>query len=117
MARKSKWGPADRKNLWNMVKKGITESEIRDQLGVGGKPMSSAEFAQQLKMAMVESGKIKQQNVKAKKTKAPKGYLVTSKGRLTVSDFTALTGAKAGAKFTLEKPRGKSSSWRLVPVS
>lgn len=117
MARKSKWDKADRKKLLKLVNKGITETDIRQELGVKGKPMSSAEFAQQLKMAMVEAGQIKQANTKIKKTETVKCYEVTSKGRLTVSDFTKCTEFKAGTKFTLEKPRGKSSAWRLVPVS
>ena len=114
MARKSRWSKSDRKKLWKMVNDGIAEQEIRDKLAVGDKPMTAVEFAQQLKMAMVEAGQIKQ----AKRTKAasaPKVYEVTNKGRLTVSDFSALTGYKTGDKFTLEKPRGKSKAWRLVP--
>lgn len=117
MARKSKWDKAERKKLWKLVKKGVTETDIRQELGIKGKPMSSAEFAQQLKMAMVEAGQIKQANTQAQKTETAKRYEITSKGRLTVSDFAKCTGSKAGAKFTLEKPRGKSSAWRLVPVS
>lgn len=117
MARKSKWDKAERKKLLKLVKKGITETEIRQELGIKGKPMSSAEFAQQLKMAMVEAGQIKQSSPKAPKAKTVKCYEVTSKGRLTVSDFGECTGLKSGAKFTLEKPRGKSSAWRLVPIS
>lgn len=97
-----------------MVNDDIAEQEIREKLAVGDKPMTAVEFAQQLKMAMVEGGQIKQ----AKRTKAataPKVYEVTNKGRLTISDFSALTGYKTGDKFSLEKPRGKSNAWRLVP--
>lgn len=78
--------------------------------------MTSVEFAQQLKMAMVESGKIKQAATGGKAKAKPTTYSVTAKGRLTVGDFGEKSGAKPGAKFTLEKPRGKSKAWRLVPV-
>jgi hypothetical protein len=114
MARKSRWSKGDRKKLWKMVNDGIAEQEIRDKLAVGDKPMTAVEFAQQLKMAMVEAGQIKQAK-RAKAASAPKVYEVTNKGRLTISDFTALTGYKTGDKFSLEKPRGKSNAWRLVP--
>ncbi len=116
MARKSRWSKADRKKLLRMVNEGVSEQEIRQKLAVGDRPMSAVEFAQQLKMAMVETGQIKQ----AKRTKAaagPKTYEVTAKGRLTISDFSELTGFKTGDKFTLEKPRGRSNAWRLVPVN
>ena len=116
MARKSKWNAEDRKKLLKMVGEGVSEQEIREKLAYKNKAMTSVEFAQQLKMAMVEAGKIKQQATAAKKTAKPEVYKVTSTGRLTVTDFADKTGYKAGAKFTLEKPRGKSTAWRLVPV-
>jgi len=115
MARKSRWSKADRKKLLKMVNDGVAEQDIRDKLASSDKPMTAVEFAQQFKMANVEAGHIKQ----AKRTKAtagPKIYEVTPKGRLTVSDFTDITGVGTGAKFTLEKPRGRSNAWRLVPV-
>jgi hypothetical protein len=115
MARKSRWSKSDRKKLWKMVNDGIAEQDIRDKLAVGDKPMTAVEFAQQLKMAMVEAGQIKQAK-RAKASTAPKVYEVTNKGRLTISDFSDLTGYKTGDKFSLEKPRGKSNAWRLVPA-
>ncbi len=115
MARKSKWDAGDRKKLLKMIKDGVAEQEIRAKLAVGGKDMTSVEFAQQLKMAMVENGTIKQAAAGKKKAK-PQVYKVTAKGRLTVSDFAEKAGIGAGAEFTLEKPRGKSKAWRLVPV-
>lgn len=114
MARASKWNANERKKLLKMVTDGVSEQEIREKLGQGGVAMSAVEFAQQLKMAMVEAGQIKQASRKKAAPKA-KAYEVTSKGRLTITDFTEATGHKPGAKFTLENPRGKSSAWRLVP--
>lgn len=115
MARKSKWSAVDRKKLLKLVGNGVTEQEIRESLAVSGKAMTAGEFAQQLKMAMVESGKIKQSKAE-KKTVKPVEYKVTSTGRLTVPDFAEKTGAAPGAKYTLASPRGKSKAWRLVPV-
>lgn len=115
MARKSKWNEEDRKSLLKMVQEGVAEQEIRETLSYNGKPMTAVEFAQQLKMAMVDSGQIKQAT-KAKATAENKIYEVTQKGRLSITDFAELTGYGAGAKFSLEKPRGKSMAWRLVPV-
>lgn len=115
MAKRSKWTKDDRKKLLKMVQDGSAEQEIREKLGGADKPMTSAEFAQQLKMAMVESGQLKQVNRKKAAAK-PKGYEVTSTGRLTITDFSELTGAKTGANFALERPRGKSNAWRLVPL-
>lgn len=115
MAKRSKWSRDDRKKLLKMVQDGLAEQEIREKLGGASKPMSSAEFAQQLKMAMVESGQLKQASRKKAPAK-PKGYEVTSTGRLTITDFSELTGAGTGASFSLERPRGKSQSWRLVPM-
>lgn len=114
MARKSKFSDADRKKMLTMVNDGVTEQEIREKFS----GMTSAEFAQQLKMAMVDSGQIKQapRGKKAAKDK-PTIYEVTNTGRLTITDLAEKTGFEAGSKFTLEKPRGKSNAWRLVPVS
>lgn len=42
MARKSKWNDTDRSKLLKMVTKGVTEQEIREELG----GMTSVEFAQ-----------------------------------------------------------------------
>ena len=117
MARKSKWNKVDRKKLLKMVSDGVSEQEIRENLAYKKKAMTSVEFAQQLKMAMVESGKIKQKGPGGKQKAKPTTYAVTSKGRLTVSDFAEKSGAKPSAKYTLEKPRGKSNAWRLVPVT
>lgn len=116
MARTSKWNEEDRKKLLKMVNDGVSEQEIREKLAYKKKAMTSVEFAQQLKMAMVESGKIKQEATTGKAKAKPITYAVTAKGRLTVSDFAEKSGAKSGAAFTLEKPRGKSKAWRLVPV-
>lgn len=116
MARRSKWSAEDRKKMLKMVKDGVTEQEIRRKLSTDGKVMTSPAFSQQLKMAMVEAGQIKQ-TPRNSTSKNGKEYLVTAKGRLTVSDFSQLTGYKAGARFVLEKPRGRSKAWRLVPVS
>ena len=115
MARASKWNADARKKLLKMVGQGVPEQEIREKLAAGGKAMTAVEFAQQLKMGMVEAGQIKQAPRK-KAAPAPKSYAVTGKGRLTITDFAAMTGAASGAQFTLEKPRGRSKSWRLVPV-
>jgi hypothetical protein len=60
MARKSKWSKDDRKKLLKMVDSGVAEQDIREKLRVGDKPMTAVEFAQQLKMAMVDAGRIKQ---------------------------------------------------------
>jgi hypothetical protein len=115
MAKCSKWTKEDRKKLLKMVRDGLVEQEIREKLGGGDKPMTSAEFAQQLKRAMVDSGQLKQASRTGGSTKS-KGYEVSSTGRLTITDFTKLTGAKTAATFALEKPRGKSNAWRLVPL-
>lgn len=115
MARQSKWSKADRKKLLKLIGDGVAEQEIRGMLAMGGKAMSAVEFAQQLKMAMVESGSIKQAPRK-KQAPAPKVYEVTNKGRLTITDFAQATGYNTGDTFTLEKPRGRSKAWRLVPV-
>jgi len=115
MAKRSKWTKEDRKKLLKMVQAGLAEQEIREKLGGADKPMTSAEFAQQLKMVMVESGQLKQASRKKIPDK-PKGYAVTSTGRLTITDFAELTETKTAATFALEKPRGKSRAWRLVPL-
>lgn len=116
MARKSKWDADARKKLLKMVKNGVPEQEIRSKLAVNGKNMTSVEFAGQLKIAMVESGQIKQAAVSKKKAQT-QVYMVTAQGRLTVSNFAEQSGFEPGAKFTLEKPRGKSTAWRLVPIT
>ncbi|MFH1926487.1 MAG: hypothetical protein ABIK32_08375 [Chloroflexota bacterium] len=116
MARQSKWNEGDRKKLLKMVSDGVSEQEIREQLAYKNKAMTSVEFAGQLKMAMVESGKIKQAAPAGKQKAKPTIYTVTAQGRLTVSDFAEKSGFKPGANFTLEKPRGKSTAWRLVSV-
>jgi hypothetical protein len=120
MARSSRWSKEQRAKLFKMVNSGVAEQEIRQNLSTSDKkgtkrPMSAVEFAQQLKQAMVEAGKIKQISRK-KQGKKQAVYAVTATGRLTVSDFKQLTGAKAGEEFVLEKPRGRSNAWRLVPV-
>jgi hypothetical protein len=115
MARQSKWDEKERKKLLKMVNDGIPEQEIREKMSKNGKPMTAVEFSQQLKMAMVESGKIKQAP-RSKAAEKPAAFEVTPKGRLTISNFADETGYQPGAKFTLEKPRGKSDAWRLVPI-
>lgn len=115
MARKSKWSTEDRKKILKMVSNGITEQDIREELAINGKAMTAIEFAQQFKMAMVEDGQIKQASTKKKVEKA-KIYEVTDTGRLSITDFAEMTGATTGAKFKLEKPRGRSKAWRLVPA-
>lgn len=121
MARASRWSKEQRAKLWAMVRDGIAEQEIRDQFptndGKGGqRAMTAVEFAQQLKQAMVEAGAIKQvaQQKKADKEMA---YEVTRTGRLTINDFAQVTGYKPGEIFALEKPRGRSNAWRVVPVA
>jgi hypothetical protein len=121
MARASRWSKEQRAKLWAMVRKGIAEQEIRDQFptgdGKGGeRSMTAVEFAQQLKQAMVEAGEIKQATPQRKADKKSE-YEVTRTGRLTINDFTQKTGFKPGQVFMLEKPRGRSKAWRVVPVS
>ena len=113
MARKSKFSTAQRKKMLTMINDGVPEQAIREQFG----SMTSAQFAQELKTAMVESGQIKQAP-RGKKAAADTTvtYGVSNTGRLTITDLTEKTGFEAGSKFTLEKPRGKSNAWRLVPV-
>ncbi len=120
MARASRWTKPDRAKMLKMVKNGVSEQDIRAAFttkgGKGGqRTMNAGEFAQQLKQAMVEAGDIKQAPRKKQAAK-PMDYKVTKTGRLTITDFSQLTGAKAGAAFVLEKPRGRSKAWRLVPV-
>jgi len=115
MARASKWNAEQRKTLLKMVKEGVPEQDIRQKLAISGKAMTAAEFAQQLKMGMVESGQLKQGGKAEKEKPKPTIYEVTSKGRLTITDFEALTGYGVGLKFVLEKPRGRSKAWRLLP--
>lgn len=116
MARASKWSAADRKKLRKMVEEGVPEQEIREKLSANDTPMTAVEFAQQFKMAMVEAGVIKQISRKKESAQGPKEFEVTSKGRLTITNFGEMTGFGTGTKFTLEKPRGKSTAWRLVQV-
>ena len=121
MARTSRWSKDDRARLWKQVKDGMPEQEIREGFSTispkgDARGMTAVEFAQQLKQAMVEAGEIKQsshQSPVEKKTI----YQVTATGRLTISDFTELTGAKEGESFYLERPRGRSKAWRLLPLS
>lgn len=113
MARASKWDQTDRSRLLEMIRQGISEQQIRE--GFGG--MTSPQFSQQLKMAMVEAGEISQANIRGAAKSAPTTYQVSNKGRLTITDFSSKTGADPGAKFTIEKPRGKSTAWRLAPVT
>jgi predicted transcriptional regulator len=121
MARASRWSKEQRAKLWKMVRSGIAEQEIRDQFttdnGNGGKRgMTAVEFAQQLKQAMVEAGDIKQVTLQ-KKADEKSEYEVTRTGRLTINDFAQITGAAPGEIFVLEKPRGRSKAWRVVPVA
>ena len=121
MARSSRWSKDDRAKVLKMVRDGIAEQQIRDHFSTTDakgktRPMSAVEFAQQFKQAMVDTGEIKQasrQKTAEKKT----AYLVTATGRLTISDFSQLTGAKAGETYVLESPRGRSKAWRLVPLA
>jgi hypothetical protein len=99
-----------------MVNEGVAEQDIREELSKGGKMMTSVEFAQQLKMAMVESGEIKQSKSTRPAADRRSTYEVTPKGRLTISNLSDEPGFKPGDRFTLEKPRGRSNAWRLVPV-
>lgn len=114
--RTSKWNDEDRRKLLALLDKGVPEQEIREALGRDGKPMTSNEFASQLKRAMVETGRIKQSSKGRKKEGKKRVYEVTKKGRLTIVDFEDLTGHGPGEKFVLEKPRGRSKAWKLVPA-
>lgn len=120
MARSSRWSKEDRTKILKMVKQGVSEQEIRSKFTTkdrkgGSREMTAVEFAQQLKQAMVEAGDIKQAPRKKQAAK-PVGYKVTKTGRLTITNFAEFTGAKAGASFALERPRGRSQAWRLVPL-
>lgn len=120
MARTSRWTAENRAKLLKLVREGAPEQQIREDFATTdrkgkSRAMTAVEFAQQLKQAMVEAGEIKQ----ASRQKAPVKkviYQVTATGRLTVSDFSELTGAKEGAGYYLEKPRGRSNAWRLIPA-
>ena len=121
MARASRWSKEQRANLWSMVRNGDSEQEIRDQFptndGKGGeRAMTAVEFAQQLKQAMVEAGEIKQLSPQKKADKRSE-YEITRTGRLTINDFAEITGHKPGEIFVLEKPRGRSNAWRVVPLA
>lgn len=120
MARTSRWTKEDRAKLLKLVRDGMPEQQIREDFSTSdrkgkNRAMTAVEFAQQLKQAMVEAGEIKQasrQKAAVKKVI----YQVTATGRLTVSDFSELTGASEGASYYLEKPRGRSNAWRLIPT-
>lgn len=118
MARSSRWTKEDRAKLFQEVQNGVAEQEIRKMFTTGGpgggvRDMTSVEFAQQLKQAMVEAGIIKQsrEGVLQRNT-----YEVTSSGRLNITDFAQITGYKPGTVFSVESPRGRSKAWRLVPL-
>lgn len=120
MARASRWNQDERASLLKMVRKGITEQEIRTQFTTKSKDgatreMSAVEFAQQLKQAMVESGDIKQTSASGPAV-AKTEYQVTETGRLTVSDFSQVTGTNSGDKYVIQSPRGRSKAWRLVKM-
>ncbi len=119
MAKGPRWTAEDRKRLWKMVQEGIPEQEIREAFSYQDakgrmRIMSSSEFALQLKRAMIEAGQLKQRSSRNKR-RTRHVYKVTNTGRLTISDFAAITGAKPGDTFVLEPPRGRSKAWRLVP--
>ena len=82
MPRKSKWNKAERKELLKMINAGVSEQEIRVKLSDGNNPMTAVEFAQQLKMAMVESGKIKQKKSAGQKKDQAVTYVVTAQEEL-----------------------------------
>lgn len=118
MARSPRWSKEDRANLLKQVQDGISEQDIRrvfktKSRGGGLREMTSVEFAQQLKQAMVEAGIIKQSSQRSIKSDT---YTVTASGRLNIPDFEKITGYKPGATFSLETPRGRSKAWRLVPI-
>ncbi len=119
MTRKGKWSPEDRKKLIRLVERGVPEQDIRKQFKTKAtdgqlRPMTAVEFAQQLKTALVEAGKIKQ----APKTKnsGPRVYKVTAKGRLTIADFSQKASASTGDRYRLKPPQGRSKTWKLVPI-
>lgn len=119
MARSSRWNKELRSKLLKLVNRGVSEQDIRQQFTTtdpkgNTRDMNAVEFAQQLKKSMVEAGVIKQAPGQRKAPQAV-SYTVTSTGRLTVSDFSKITGADAGDTFVLERPRGRSQAWRLVP--
>ncbi len=120
MARSSRWSKEERNKLWKMVREGVPEQEIRDHFSTTdrkgkARPMSAVEFAMQYKQASVEVGEIKQ-TTRQKQAEKVTGYSVTSTGRLTITNFSEVTGAKDGESFALLSPRGRSKAWRLVPV-
>lgn len=116
MSRVPKWNSLNRKMLLKMIKEGKTEREIRKVMAGRDKRMTSVEFAHQLKMALVEDGTIKKRTPKIQGETAPDSYKITPKGRLVITDFSEKVGAEQGASFILEKPRGRSKAWRLVPA-
>ncbi len=121
MARTSRWTKEDRARLLKQVKDGVPEQEIREGFSTKNakgdtRAMTAVEFAQQLKQAMVEAGEIKQSS-RPRAVEKKTIYQVTTTGRLTISDFSEITGAKEGESYYLEKPRGRSKAWRLLPVN
>ncbi|MCA1987750.1 MAG: hypothetical protein LDL07_01210 [Desulfarculus sp.] len=121
MARTSRWTKEDRARLLKQVKDGVPEQEIREGFSTKNakgdtRAMTAVEFAQQLKQAMVEAGEIKQSS-RPSAVEKKTIYQVTTTGRLTISDFSEMTGAKEGESYYLEKPRGRSKAWRLLPVN
>lgn len=118
MAKSPRWSKNDRATLLNQVQNGVSEQDIRSMFktkagGGGQREMTSVEFAQQLKQAMVEAGIIKQSSQRSIKSDT---YVVTNSGRLNIPDFEKITGFKPGTTFSLETPRGRSNAWRLVPI-
>ena len=119
MARVLRWNKEHRQDLLKMVKAGVPEQEIREKFSTsdkkaGPRAMTAVEFAQQLKLAMVEAGEIKQAE-RTKNDVKPVCYEVTPTGRLTIPEFAELTGAKTGDRFVVESPRGRSKAWRVLP--
>ncbi len=41
-------------------------------------------------------------------------YTVTNTGRLTIPDFSLVTGAQTGQKFILIGPKGRTKTWRIL---
>ena len=41
-------------------------------------------------------------------------YTVTNTGRLTIPDFSLVTGAQTGQKFILVGPKGRTKTWRIL---
>jgi hypothetical protein len=63
------------------------------------------------------TGAANTQNVGMEPAGNPKcDYAVTNTGRLTISDFSSLTGAQSGDKFILLGPKGRTKTWRIIKV-